>query len=256
MDKINGQNTENIQKNISDSKTSIESKTQKIVTAIYMVSDLIKEGDPIRKDLRKSSVLVASLVQDIAIQSPSNAKKNITNIQNYIDKILTLLEVAVTVGFLSDMNFKIITQSLIFVKDDLNKKYHSITINSPLSSTMHNRAIQEFILPDFISKDSQKVQESEKIIKVPQTKTSSYQTDKNDTMSIINNTKDILSFTQREDRILAIIKEKKDVSVSDVSIQFPEISEKTIQRMLIKLVEQGTLTKIGEKRWSRYSVVS
>jgi DeoR/GlpR family transcriptional regulator of sugar metabolism len=33
-----------------------------------------------------------------------------------------------------------------------------------------------------------------------------------------------------------------------------DVSEKTIQRELISLIEAGIILKTGERRWSRYSI--
>jgi hypothetical protein len=42
--------------------------------------------------------------------------------------------------------------------------------------------------------------------------------------------------------------------IKDVSPLIEGCSEKTIQRELMSMVHNGTLKKIGEKRWSRYSL--
>jgi DNA-binding HxlR family transcriptional regulator len=44
------------------------------------------------------------------------------------------------------------------------------------------------------------------------------------------------------------------VSVSDVMKILPGVSDKTIQRELVAMVEAGVLEKKGEKRWSVYSL--
>lgn len=59
----------------------------------------------------------------------------------------------------------------------------------------------------------------------------------------------------RRARILKLIKDNKEVSIKDITFYFPELSEKTIQRELISLVETNVLKKSGERRWSRYSLV-
>ena len=42
------------------------------------------------------------------------------------------------------------------------------------------------------------------------------------------------------------------VSIKDISAQFTDCSEKTIQRELNDLVIKGRIKKSGSKRWSRY----
>ncbi|MEK7538555.1 MAG: hypothetical protein AAB552_01810 [Patescibacteria group bacterium] len=59
----------------------------------------------------------------------------------------------------------------------------------------------------------------------------------------------------RQTRILKLIKDNKEVTIKDITFYFPELSEKTIQRELISLVEANVLKKSGERRWSRYSLV-
>lgn len=59
----------------------------------------------------------------------------------------------------------------------------------------------------------------------------------------------------RADRIKAIIKEKGQVTIKDISLLFSDVSEKTIQRELMSLISQGQITKTGERRWSKYKIV-
>lgn len=252
----------NKETNISDRSLELTSKTQKIVTALYMVSDLIPAHDPVRRQLRTSSVGLASLVARIAIQSPSRAKKTITEAQNCIDTLTDLLRVSVSIGFVSDMNFKIIVESLILVRDDLNYKYGLLNSDSSLKNSFHNRAIEEFVLPSTLW-NSPTVPKSEPLkgsvteVSKPKESPVSYKTNIKDTVSVVKDKEmSNIKLSHREDRIMEIIKTKHEVSVSDVSAEFPEVSEKTIQRMLSKLVEEGKLGKTGEKRWSRYSLMS
>src|SRR3989344_3786914 len=58
----------------------------------------------------------------------------------------------------------------------------------------------------------------------------------------------------RQNIIIAILKRKKEVMIKDVSPLISGCSEKTIQRELSARVQAGILRKVGEKRWSRYSL--
>jgi hypothetical protein len=62
------------------------------------------------------------------------------------------------------------------------------------------------------------------------------------------------SHQNRRETILNIIREKGIVSVKDISDRIKEYSEKTIQRELLSMVEEGVLNKEGERRWSKYSL--
>lgn len=262
-------NTEKKRENQSDIFKGVEEKMQKTVTAIYLVSDLIPEDDTLRESLRQSTVETLSVIGQLAVVSPSQAQKTITEIQNKLDQTLNLLRVCVSVGFVSDMNFFILSESLIQIRDTFNSHFNTLAQRSHTSSAFHNRAIHEFKLPKDlvetmdISGDAPRTQTQKDstqnmsfapkgnnlsdINKVKQTNT---QSDKKDTSNIQANT----SLRGREKQVLDFVREKGEVSLGDVALSFPEVSEKTVQRTLVKLVSQNKLNKTGEKRWSRYSV--
>ena len=58
----------------------------------------------------------------------------------------------------------------------------------------------------------------------------------------------------RRDIILHTIAEKKNCSIKDISVKLQSVSEKTIQRELSSMVEEGILFKEGDRRWSTYRI--
>ena len=71
---------------------------------------------------------------------------------------------------------------------------------------------------------------------------------------IIKDKKDSVKKNTRQEAILSIIKNKKEVMIKDISSQVKGYSDKTIQRDVLGMVKDGILIKSGEKRWSRYSL--
>ena len=63
---------------------------------------------------------------------------------------------------------------------------------------------------------------------------------------------------ERRDAIVKIIKDKKQATITDIknlaSGVLNSCGEKTLQRELISMVNDGVLYKMGEKRWSKYFV--
>jgi predicted HTH transcriptional regulator len=60
--------------------------------------------------------------------------------------------------------------------------------------------------------------------------------------------------SERRDVILKLLAEKSNLSVKDFSTVITDYSEKTIQRELLALVDEGIVKKQGERRWSTYSL--
>jgi DNA-binding transcriptional ArsR family regulator len=58
--------------------------------------------------------------------------------------------------------------------------------------------------------------------------------------------------TDRRGRIEAIVRDKGEVTIKDISDVITDVSEKTIQRELIDMIAEGVVLKTGERRWSRY----
>ncbi len=77
---------------------------------------------------------------------------------------------------------------------------------------------------------------------------------RSDLSESVSRTPDIAR-SARHARILKLIKDNREVSIKDIANYFPELSEKTIQRELVSFTESGVLKKVGERRWSRYSLV-
>lgn len=60
--------------------------------------------------------------------------------------------------------------------------------------------------------------------------------------------------TERGEKILQFLRTNAQSSIKDIAASVRGCSEKTIQRELALLIEQGLVQKQGERRWSVYSV--
>jgi hypothetical protein len=81
---------------------------------------------------------------------------------------------------------------------------------------------------------------------------------RDDLHSFLNSMHQKSSIAPKNDRqkvIVDTIKEKGELSIKDLTDVIHGCSEKTIQRELISLVSDGVLSKTGERRWSRYSLM-
>lgn len=58
--------------------------------------------------------------------------------------------------------------------------------------------------------------------------------------------------SDRAESILAVIRKQGSVSIKDIAAVIKGCSEKTIQRELALLIQQGFVKRVGERRWSHY----
>ncbi|HEV7449763.1 MAG TPA: DeoR family transcriptional regulator [Candidatus Paceibacterota bacterium] len=58
--------------------------------------------------------------------------------------------------------------------------------------------------------------------------------------------------SERTERILEFIRKQKSASIKDIAATIKGCSEKTIQRELAGLIQEGLVRRVGERRWSQY----
>ena len=58
----------------------------------------------------------------------------------------------------------------------------------------------------------------------------------------------------RKNKIIDFIKGHNVVNIKDIAASITGCSEKTIQRELISLINEAKVKKIGERRWTKYSI--
>lgn len=77
---------------------------------------------------------------------------------------------------------------------------------------------------------------------------------KKDKMANHNNVRNVSDDKRQSSRRQEILKtlSRAPVSIKDISMHVLGCSEKTIQRELNALVDDGSVERVGEKRWSKY----
>lgn len=213
-------------------------KTQKIVTAIYLVTNFLSDDNPLRRSLRHSSIELLSLIGSILFSTHPNPKKAGSEIRFHSNQIISALSIALYSGYISEMNHRILEREFDMYLNE----------NSPLFTTLNDN----FKLPDLgsIVADTQDKKQGQK----------SYikSKDKGQNTPIVSLNKESPVYVRkqsRKDTILAVLQKKESATIKDISEVISNCSEKTIQRELLSLVREGVLRKSGERRWSTYSLV-
>lgn len=209
----------------------IQAKIEKIVTAIFMVTDYIEKNEPIRPKLR-------AMCLDM-ISSPTQVGAN---------EIMAIINVAKTMGLISEMNGDILLREMKKTKDILENSFVinlekfdlAAPQNYPLPLTPYSPPLKsDFSLP---SSDTSSIL-SDTTNNKRQKKNVVYKTTLGQKSDFI-----------RKQAILNTIKIKKSAAINDIRMSVRGVSEKTIQRDLLSLMNEGLIKKEGEKRWSKYSL--
>jgi DNA-binding HxlR family transcriptional regulator len=250
----------NLNISIKDTSFSISyTKTHKLITALYMVTDIIDKEEPIRSKLRN---LGTEIISDIH-SMPAKAGKKIA-------ETMSFLNIASAMNFISEMNCNILKKEFLELEISIQEYTNTEPAwledffeEAPLPNSPHPNPLLNKERGNSIHKGHTRigVQKGSTLMQVLSDKTLG--------MSDIQHQRHVDVFDvlkkQRRDDILNIIKTiGGGATIKDIKDKIqnsPEqasflvsCSEKTLQRELVSMVRDGVLNKTGEKRWSRYFV--
>ena len=256
-------------------------KTHKLITALYMVTDIIDKDEPLRNKLRTLGIEILS---DITSMSRLNLDTPLIK----ISEIMSFLDIASAINIISEMNTNILRKEF----SELNQSIQESTGNTGII----NRKVD---LVEFFETSSGErldlystspsargrnkdgvfergtsighhrigVQKGNTLLKALSDKNLSDIGHPNSGNGAREkHAKDFLALKkQRHDDITNIIKiaggsatikdiKDKVQATPEISSFIASSSEKTLQRELASMVKNGVLNKTGEKRWSRYFI--
>ncbi len=107
--------------------TLVAKKSERLVTALYLVTDLMSDQDPIKHGLRKNSVTLLSSMNSLAQLDVKDRVIEMKISLKAVTEIISLLHVAVTTGIVSEMNGEILMGGFRALQLVLEKKQPIIT---------------------------------------------------------------------------------------------------------------------------------
>lgn len=230
-------------------------KTEKITAALYLVSGLLKDDEPIKWELRDRGIDLLSSSFTASSAVPGDKSIVIQSIFTAALETLSLLNVAKISNLISDMNHKLLVREIDLVV-----------------GMLRDRLAQSAEKAGYVL--------SESFFKTPDLFSSGFRLDNktgsnpghgdfkgqmsNDQYPNPMSNKGAISIqghisvqekkSNRQETILNVLRTQSNLTIKDFSKVIKDCSEKTIQRELLDLVSKGLIKKEGERRWSRYSL--
>lgn len=233
-------------------------KTEKILAALYLVTNFLSAQEPLRWQLREIGLNLLSNVMSLKDALPSQKDELCNAIKSSVFEMISLLEIAHFAGFISSMNFEILKKEFIFLLDSVSNTKQSLE-----SFVLPNNFFTDDLPEQSIGSQSAQNFFGTKTIKDKNiSATNGAKNAQNSIPTKRQNPKKLdgergrveIKKTSRQEVIISLLKKKKEIMVKDVSAVVSDCSEKTLQRELLYMVSQGILKKEGERRWSKYSL--
>lgn len=225
----------------SAEKQAIIKRTEKIVTAIYLVSSLLPDADPLRLSLRSQSLEFLSFVTHAVDFLQNNADSVVAKTQS----IISLLTIAYFSGYVSEMNKNILIKELEWFAHEVTHRGHFLLSGVVIEEGYFAAPESQVKNQSFIGQVSQ-VPGQAKIAHQGQ----SQRRNKQLAPRAISPRKN-----QRKQNVIDVLKKNGPINIKDIVAQVKDCSEKTIQRELASLIKDKLVKRNGERRWSIYSLV-
>ncbi len=228
-----------------------------IAAALYIVSNVLPEGEPLQKEIRKTGLLILSLANDIAGVKGESYDRLTVEINRAIKKVISYLEVGVTMFLISEMNFRVLRLELMALGGSYESRREGMV---DIESILRQESVNEVI----------KTGDSKKNVLNKATPQSTSNVSKGHVKDIVINVlnkplaptfgssnffKDkVPVLNDRKEKIINSLKAKESSSITDIKLEFPDVSFKTIQRDLQSLIDEDKIERVGERRWSIYKI--
>ena len=232
-------------------------KAEKLAAAVYMVTDFVPSGEPVRIRLRELSINLLADISSTDLKSAIETK----------GQIISLINIARSVGLISGNNADILLVEFKKSKGQIESEFTMAVDEASLLETNNSTATYHLAQPETTSRGG-----------LPPTNTNVLFERGESTVVGQKASGKILSLgavmarepfvkkaaadddtkNTRRNLIINFIKDNSESSIKDIcgikDKTIRDCSEKTIQRELMSLIDEGLIIKTGEKRWSKYSI--
>ena len=237
-------------------------KTNKLITALYMVTDIVDKEEPLRAKLRTLGIEIISDTYSLSAQAGAPHRAS-----GKISEVVSLLGIARALNIISSMNCDILEKEFYQLDHSIKELAGETKVPSaPVD-------LGEFLRDESVAHPTRLgVQRGSTLLsslaKMSKRVPARADGDRNSvaTGPVHDPKNTSLLKGQRRNDILNIIKinggnatikdiKDKILTMSDKNNPLVAVGEKTLQRELLSMVEDGVLKKEGKKRWSRYLVI-
>ena len=220
-------------------------KTKKISHASYLLTEHVKDIEPLKWGIRKTAIQMMEGVM-------SFKGLNKTEVLSLLESLRAHFETAYLVKLISKNNGEIMIQEIEKLAKDISDFDPAKDEEKVLSS-------------NFFAVEKPTLIPSENLFEDIKKEVSVFNRSSNFVIKGHPNYKGQIQIAgskpfkneeedkrQRRNKILSIIKQKREVNIKDISINIKNCSEKPIQRELNSLLFEKVIKKTGERRWSKY----
>ena len=214
---------------LNDYHTFLIRKVEKLASAVYVITGFLPAEEPVRKRLRVCALDLIERSSHPSLLSEEGLALFIAR----ASEIGAILQTSRSAGLISPMNAELLSEEYANLAEFVKK--NSQAIRTPDEGQKIEEALNVQGLTESFKGQEKREGSSKKKLSPKSFKNSNGK--------------------GQEDRrkiLLDLLNKKDKISIKDAAFVIKTCSEKTLQRELLALVEEGIVIKEGERRWSTY----
>ncbi len=219
--------------------------SQRIAAAVFAVSSVIDNNEELKTKLKSVSIEVVSMSINLKDKDSLDIKKVLSEVQKKSLLLMSLLDIASLSGLISKMNGEVLGEEFRGFISGLQKFENNFDHEqrNSVENILKNQSVNTDDVQIGSELNSKNLNQSQARIVSGNIKNQ------------LKSQSDTSRKGSRKAAILDFIKDNNNSSIKDIVPNIVGCSEKTVQRELIELINEGKIRKIGERRWSRYSLI-
>lgn len=223
-------------------------KTEKITSALYLISGLLKDEEPMKWELRDKGMELVGSSFMASSSVPGDKNLMIQSLFASALETISLLNIAKLSNLISPMNHTLLVREIDNVLGLLRDKLATSAENAGYVLSEEFFKTPSMFSTGFRSEGSGEGRREKG-------ERSGTNSNAQSSAKVSKGHIDVLEKKMhRQEAIVSVLKGQSNLTIKDFVKVIKDCSEKTIQRDLIELVDKGVVKKEGERRWSRYSL--
>jgi predicted transcriptional regulator len=256
---------------IKDKSEFIQKKTAKIANVFLLIMNKFMNG----AFLPTSTLLVTKLAESVCLDQGKNVFGVQASIHGLLSEIEFYLQLTRNSGYLNEGQYLIVRDEIRYLKtfvqiSGANKADLIAELRFDTKGEFETGFEEQYYKGHVVTHKRHSPKELSEVggidkgsrsVEVPPKNAGTViESDVPDSVPVVSNTRSLPSLqtknTARRNTIVTILKTRPNLTIKDFSHVIADVSEKTIQRELNTLVEEGVVVRTGERRWSKYSLTS
>jgi len=214
----------------------LEDRVQRAVAALYRVTDMFSDNEPMKWKLRNDAVELVDSIITIS-QEEQFFSENFRYPLLIADRLISKIGIVSAGGYISKINFQVLEKEYADISDIIFNKMSDIDKGQNILSDIYIRQNKRHI------KDTNDVKIEKGLVLEKEKKESK------------KNQDEPSSTSERQKRITSVFVGKGWLHVTEVAnLCGGGASTKTIQRDLGSLMQSGVVQSKGERRWRTYAL--